>query len=109
MPVGFRYIRNTCYLISILQCLIILYVSTGIYFLQLSQIPDLDSEKKLGVFCQKQIEIYKISKKKMGTWLLGLIGANSLIALTLLFLFIIRTSVLVGKHCNHLNWMGRST
>lgn len=34
----------------------------------------------------------------MDTWLLGLIGATSLIAMALLFLFIIRTSVLVAKH-----------
>lgn len=34
----------------------------------------------------------------MDTWVLGLIGATSLIALALLFLFIIRTSLLVAKH-----------
>lgn len=56
------------------------------------------SGKNLGVFCQKQIEIYTISQRKMDTWVLGLIGATSLIALALLFLFIIRTSLLVAKH-----------
>lgn len=34
----------------------------------------------------------------MEAWLIGLIAATSLIALALLFLFIIRTSVLVAKH-----------
>lgn len=34
----------------------------------------------------------------MEVWLIGLIAATSLIALALLFLFIIRTSVLVAKH-----------
>jgi serine/threonine protein kinase len=51
----------------------------------------------LGFFYQKQIEIYTTSQRKMDTWLIGFIAATSLISLALLFLFIIRTSVLVAK------------